>query len=107
MVKQSKRATRRLLLCASFVLLVTNSVSAQVSPPASTKVTLGGKAISVRYSAPSVRGRRGQIFGTGGLVSRDPTYPAWRAGANSATSFRTDADLDIDGLAVPEGDYTL
>jgi len=59
----------------------------------------------IRYSAPSVRGRR--IFGDGGLLSQDPTYPAWRAGANSATVFHTDADLDIGGLNVPKGDYTL
>jgi hypothetical protein len=31
----------------------------------------------------------------------------WRAGANSATAFHTDADLDINGLAVPKGDYTI
>jgi hypothetical protein len=34
------------------------------------------------YGAPSVRGR--QIFGDGGLVSKDWTYPVWRAGANAA-----------------------
>ena len=37
----------------------------------------------------------------------DPTYPVWRAGANSATLFRTDADLDIGGLRVPKGNYSL
>jgi Protein of unknown function (DUF2911) len=52
-----------------------------------------------------VRGR--QIFGSGGLVSNDATYPVWRAGANSATALRTDADLTIGTLAVPKGDYTL
>jgi len=31
----------------------------------------------------------------------------WRAGANSATALHTDADLDINGLKVPAGDYTL
>jgi hypothetical protein len=75
------------------------------SPPANTSATIAGKNLSVRYSAPSVRGRK--IFGPDGLLSQDPTYPAWRAGANSATSFHTDADLDIGGLAVPKGDYTL
>lgn len=75
------------------------------SPPEQTSVTLSGKTISIHYSAPSVRGRR--IFGPGGLLSNDPTYPAWRAGANSATSLHTDAGLDIGGLAVPKGDYTL
>src|ERR1035438_5050164 len=75
------------------------------SPSANTSATIGGKALSIRYSAPSVRGRK--IFGAGGLLSQDPTYPAWRAGANSATAFHTDADLDIGGLQVPKGDYTI
>ena len=78
---------------------------AQGSPPAQASVSVGGKTISIRYSAPSVRGR--QIFGDNGLVSRDPTYPAWRAGANDATAFHTDADLDVGGLRVPKGNYTL
>ncbi len=91
-----------------WVLPITAAVAlgwAQASPPAQASVTVGGKKISIRYFAPSVRGRK--IFGDGGLVSRDPTYPAWRAGANSATSFHTDSDLDVGGLAVPKGDYTL
>ncbi len=75
------------------------------SPAEQTSVTLSGKTLTIKYSAPSVRGRK--IFGAGGLLSNDPTYPAWRAGANSATSFHTDADLDIGGLAVPKGDYTI
>jgi hypothetical protein len=75
------------------------------SPPAEATVTIGGKAITIKYSAPSVRGR--QIFGEGGLISKDRTYPVWRLGANSATALHTDADLQIKGLAVPKGDYTL
>ena len=78
---------------------------AQQSPPAQAAVTVGGKKLTINYSAPSVRGRK--IFGDGGLLSMDPTYPAWRAGANNATAFHTDADLDIGGLAVPKGNYTL
>lgn len=78
---------------------------AQQSPPEEASVTVAGKKITIDYSAPSVRGRK--IFGDGGLLSRDPTYPAWRAGANSATAFHTDANLDVGGLAVPKGDYTL
>lgn len=75
------------------------------SPAAQAIATVAGKKITIDYSAPSVRGR--QIFGDGGLLSQDPTYPAWRAGANSATAFHTDADLDIGGLSVPKGSYTL
>jgi Protein of unknown function (DUF2911) len=78
---------------------------AQASPPAETSVTIGGKSISIKYSAPSVRGR--QIFGPGGLLSNDATYPVWRAGANNATALHTAATLNIKGLTVPPGDYTL
>jgi len=78
---------------------------AQASPPAEASVTINGKKITIQYSAPSVRGRK--IFGPGGLVSQDPTYPVWRAGANSATMLRTDAPLNINGLMVPKGEYTM
>jgi hypothetical protein len=86
-------------------LAVVSQFAVAQSPPAQTVVTLGGKSIAIHYSAPSVRHRK--IFGAGGLLSQDPTYPAWRAGANSATSFHTDGDLDIGGLNVPKGDYTI
>jgi hypothetical protein len=76
-----------------------------LSPSAETSVTIAGKTLTIKYSAPSVRGR--QMFGPGGRISQDPNYPVWRLGANAATSFHTDADLDIKGLAVPKGDYTL
>ena len=81
-------------------------VSAQApSPDATTSATIGGKALSIKYSAPSVRGR--QIFGPGGLISKDPNYPVWRAGANTSTTFHTDADLMIGNLSVPKGDYSI
>jgi hypothetical protein len=75
------------------------------SPSQQATVTVAGKTISIKYSAPSVRGR--QIFGDGGVVSHDKTYPVWRAGANRATAFHTDADLNVSGNVVPAGDYTL
>jgi len=78
---------------------------AQQSPPAEASVTIGGKSITIKYASPSVRGRK--IFGDGGLISHDPHYPVWRAGANAATALHTDADLDIGSLHVPAGDYTL
>src|SRR6202167_3597556 len=87
------------------VLAMSASLASAQSPPAQTSVTIGGKTIGIHYSAPSVRHRK--IFGPGGLLSMDPTYPAWRAGANSATAFHTDAALDIGGLQVPKGDYTI
>ena len=96
--------TRTLVMTVAILAAAATDLWAQ-SPPASAKLTVAGKNLSINYSAPSVRGRK--IFGDGGLVSRDPTYPVWRAGANSATTFHTDADLDMGGLQVPKGTYTL
>jgi hypothetical protein len=90
------------------VLLLTLAVSASAfaqSPPARATATIGGKTVQVQYSSPSVRGRK--IFGAGGLLSRDPTYPIWRAGANAATTFKTEGAIEIGGLSVPAGTYTL
>jgi hypothetical protein len=103
---------RSVALSALIVVVAAGLLAAQpatqkppLSPPATTSVTIAGKTITIKYAAPSVRGR--QIFGEGGVVSKDKTYPVWRAGANSATALHTDADLDIKGLAVPKGDYTI
>ncbi len=100
---------RRTLLVHIFVAVAclagARGVSAQGSPAQTASVTVNGKTISIKYSAPSVRGR--VIFGPGNLVSKDPTYPVWRAGANAATILQTDADLMIGNLAVPKGTYSL
>ena len=93
-------------IVAALTLTVATASIVWAQSPASTATgVINGKSIAVRYSAPSVRGR--QIFGPGGLLSRDPTYPAWRAGANAATTFTTDADVMVGTLAVPKGTYTL
>ena len=89
---------RRIGMAAA--LLAAAPLLAQQSPPAETSVTVAGKTIRVNYSAPSMRGRK--IFG--GL---EPYGHVWRAGANEATALHTDANLDIGGLSVPKGDYTL
>jgi len=78
-----------------------------LSPPAKATITVSGKTISIDYSSPRVRGREGKIFTKDGLISHDPHYPVWRAGANAATTLHTDADLTIGDLNVPAGTYTL
>ncbi len=97
--------TKSVLMCAVLAMTATVGFAQPKSPPADTSVTIAGKTITIKYSAPSVRGRK--IFGEGGQLSHDPHYPVWRAGANAATALHTDADLDIKGLHVPAGDYTL
>jgi hypothetical protein len=86
------------------MLAAANTLFAQ-SPPARATASIGGRSVTVQYSAPSVRGRK--IFGAGGLLSRDPTYPIWRAGANAATTLKTEGGLEVGGLTAPAGNYTL
>jgi hypothetical protein len=74
-----------------------------MSPPMETSVTINGKQIWIVYHAPSVRGRK--IFG--GADALQPDKTVWRLGADQATFLHTDADLNINGLAVPAGEYTL
>ena len=71
-----------------------------LSPPAEASTTIDGKTITIKYSAPSMRGRK--VFG--GLV---PYGEVWRAGANAATTLVTQGDLQMDGLSIPKGTYTL
>ena len=77
----------------------------QGSPEAITSIHYGreGKLIWIFYHAPSVRSRH--IFNGAGALQPDGTV--WRLGADDATVLHTEADLDIGGLAVPKGEYTL
>jgi hypothetical protein len=101
---------KRFLICTAllaFASTVFAQQKAPASPPEKATATVAGNAISIQYSSPGVKGREGHIFGADGLISHDPHYPVWRAGANSATALHTDADFTIGSLAVPKGDYTL
>src|SRR5690348_14909008 len=77
----------------------------QGSPESIAAIHYGaeGKIIWIFYHAPSVRGRH--IFNGAGALQPDDSV--WRLGADNATILHTDADLDIGGLAVPKGEYTL
>jgi hypothetical protein len=106
---------KRLLACTGLLALAA-TLSAQTSaaqaPPASpaqsATATIGGKTVTVAYGAPSVKGRAGTLFTKDGIISKDPTYPVWRAGANSATKMHVEGgSVKIGSLTVPPGDYTL
>ena len=83
----------------------------QTSPEAIAAIHYGpeGKLIWIFYHAPSVRDpatkEKRHIFSGPGALQADGTI--WRLGADYATVLHTDADLDIGGLAVPKGEYTL
>ncbi|MFL5573923.1 MAG: DUF2911 domain-containing protein [Gemmatimonadaceae bacterium] len=73
----------------------------QMSPPDTTKATVGGANIVVAYSRPFKRGR--VIFGS----TIVPWNQVWRTGANAATVITTDKDLVFGTTVIPAGKYTL
>ena len=99
---------KRLFVCAGLLVAAT-ALFAQQSPrqPPAKAATIAGHEITITYNSPGVKGREGHIFTKDGLISHNPHYPIWRAGANAATTLHTDADLKIGDIAVPKGDYTL
>jgi hypothetical protein len=74
--------------------------SKYTSPKEDTAVTLGDAKISVEYYAPSAHGRKVM----GGLV---PYGQVWCTGANWATKITTDHDLEVGGLKLPKGSYSI
>ncbi|MGH7477830.1 MAG: DUF2911 domain-containing protein [Longimicrobiales bacterium] len=71
-----------------------------LSPYRAYRAQVEGANLWVDYSAPSKRGRT--VFG--GIV---PWNEVWRTGANQATHFATDRELEIGEARVPPGTYTL
>jgi len=90
--------------CAVLMFLMAGVACAQrsryTSPPADAEVTIAGKKITVDYYAPSAHGRKVM----GALV---PYGQVWCTGANWATKITTEADLQIGGLKVPKGSYSI
>jgi hypothetical protein len=92
---------------AGVLLALASLAGAETKSGLTESVAIGGKTVSIKYSAPAVNKREGKLYGKDGTIGSDATYPVWRAGANAATALHTDADLDLGGLTVPKGDYTL
>jgi hypothetical protein len=90
------------VLAGFAALTLANAASAQryTSPPASVAAVIGGDHITIDYYAPSMHGRK--IMGN--LV---PYGEVWCTGANWATKITTEADLNINGLKVPKGSYSI
>ena len=74
--------------------------SRYTSPPANVATTIAGKRIGVEYYAPSMHGRKVM----GGLV---PFGEVWCTGANWATKITTEGDLEMGGLKLPAGSYSI
>jgi hypothetical protein len=71
-----------------------------MSPRDTVRASVSGASLMIDYGRPSKRGRT--VFGD--VV---PWGSVWRTGANAATQFRTDRALEMGGVVIPAGFYTL
>jgi Protein of unknown function (DUF2911) len=98
---------QRFVAATVFIALVLSTAapaqedkSKRPSPPGTAEVTLKGKKVTIDYSRPSARGRKV----VGNLIPYDKV---WRTGANEATTLKTEVALNIGGVKVPAGTYTI
>src|SRR3954471_19765489 len=96
---------KRLAIVTLLLLTFAAFASAQDKKPLSPAATAqckfaDGKSITVNYSSP--RAKRRKIYG--GLAAY---RPVWRPGANEATTFVTNTNLNVGGKDVPAGSYTI
>ncbi|HUP90364.1 MAG TPA: DUF2911 domain-containing protein [Longimicrobiales bacterium] len=87
-------------IAARFAAAEKNAPVKSLSPLDTTTATIGPATLTIEYSRPGRRGRN--IMGD--VVEYDKV---WRTGANKATHFTTTAPLNVSGVAVPPGTYTL
>lgn len=87
------------------ILLLATTVVAQpnTKTPGEAEATIGGKTIAVKYQAASAHGRA--VFDGPGALLQPNTV--WRAGVGNPTTLYTSAELNLGGLDVPPGQYTL
>ncbi len=89
-----------LLLVATTATYAQDDTANRPSPPAEVIGTVDGTKITINYSQPSVKDRA--IYGN--LVPYDEV---WRTGANEATTFAVNTDVEIEGKTLPAGKYAL
>ena len=81
------------------------------SPSATVSQRIGISTVSVKYSRPSVKGRKvwGELVPYGWNVqpfgARNPA--PWRAGANENTVIEFSHPVKVEGISVPAGQYGL
>ncbi|AOW19726.1 DUF2911 domain-containing protein [Urechidicola croceus] len=72
----------------------------QASPAATIKQTVGLTDVTIDYSRPLLKGR--DMFQDLTKIGK-----VWRTGANMCTQLTLSADIDIEGITVPEGKYSI
>ena len=96
--------TRTLFLSLLLSLATAACAVAQHNAPAAggrgkAEATVNGKAISISYGRPSLKGRD--------LLAQAKPGMVWRVGMNEATEITTAGDLNVGGKELKAGKYSL
>jgi len=99
---------KRVLILLSIIALglflystfVEDLFAKRLSPKDTVEFKLNDLKLEVFYNRPSKKNRK--VFGA--LV---PFNQVWRTGANEATTFETNKTLQLNGVPLPAGKYTL
>jgi hypothetical protein len=84
---------------AALAVMVAGPAFAQGNPRGEAKAMVAGKAVSIEYGQPALKGRD--------MLGQAQVGQAWRMGADAATTLKTDADLAFGAVSVPKGEYIL
>ena len=96
------------VLLIAVIAVMSLGAEAQVQTPApspagSVSSVIGLTDVKIEYFRPRLKGRK--IFG-----EKDVMYPygtIWRTGANSGTKITFSDDVNVEGTAVPKGEYLI
>ena len=92
----------KMLAVIGLAVLGTLPLGAQGNPRGNASLSLNGKAVSVEYGRPSLKGRS-----VDALLGKLKPGGVWRLGADKSTTFMTETDLSFGSVTVPKGTYSL
>lgn len=90
------------VLGLGFFTALTGCALAQHNPRDTAKLTVNGKAVSVEYGRPALKGRKAEE-----LLNQLKPGDVWRLGADQSTTFSTAVDLAFGDVTIPKGQYSL
>ncbi len=91
------------MLCGLAVFgALAGTARGQNNPRGTSKVTLNGKAVSVEYGRPSLKGRT-----VDQMLNRLKPGQFWRLGADQSTTFSTELDLAFGDVTIRKGEYSI